>query len=586
MEDSKKIIDFLLIILCISFHTFPANPHQILLNNNQFEDFLPIPEADLSDNTPLFQKGLSYSAWSRDAFISSDSDESLALITQTNTEWIAICLSWVQSNLTSHDIHPDPIRTPSTNSVEYAIKKAHSLGLKVMLKPMVDTLEEERIQGYPTVWRGEIQPSDKWFESYSYFINSFAAIAEQNGVELLCIGCELKATTGEKEKWETIISEVKEHYSGSITYAADWTNYQNIEWWDSLDYIGIDAYFPLTLLDYNPPFTELLNVWTNHANDIEEWISSIEIPLIFTEIGYRSGDGTGMAPSNYWSEMAIDLEEQRDCYEAAFQALWNRSWFYGFYWWTWIFDPTKGGINDSSHTPQNKPAQEVLTKWYSLDRRTAIIDESFTTSEKCGLNEVQIVGFHASWENDGNNVVNAQIWINGTEYITNGTGWITFSSSFDTVGKRYWVVTDFQHPESYIYKITAENPHIIWDTIIISVDFNSFMLGASTVKVRMTHSFDGSVLTGSTTTVNGELCEELEPGVYFTEIVSWSPYQQLKIQTNTINLRDQTWTISTFHVLNITLYLIFFVIVIAILILIKKRQHHISKNQNNKLELY
>ncbi|MEJ2281723.1 MAG: hypothetical protein P8X97_07455 [Candidatus Bathyarchaeota archaeon] len=202
---------------------------------------LTFPNSDTVEKQPIFQKGLSYSAWSSNAFSSLESDESLGLLSETNAEWISICFSWVQTNRTSYDIHIDPSRTPTTESVKHVIEVAHNLGLKVMLKPMIDTLEEEKIQGYPTVWRGEIQPSNEWFTSYSEFINYFADFAEKNNVELFCIGCEFKATTQEEEQWAIIISGVQEYYSGPITYAADWTNFQNINWWNLLDYVGIDA---------------------------------------------------------------------------------------------------------------------------------------------------------------------------------------------------------------------------------------------------------------------------------------------------------------------------------------------------------
>lgn len=133
----------------------------------------------VSSGKPVFQKGMSYTTWSSNAYNGSDSDESLRLLTETNTEWVAIAVFWYQTNISSHDIHADPERTPTNESVAHAISQAHNLGLKVMLKPMLDPLESEEPRLWP-VWRGEIPPSDEWFESYSSFINFFAEFAEQN----------------------------------------------------------------------------------------------------------------------------------------------------------------------------------------------------------------------------------------------------------------------------------------------------------------------------------------------------------------------------------------------------------------------
>jgi hypothetical protein len=574
----KKWLIFSSLIALLTFEAlaYPVFPLTFNKKYGEAAESSVFPEASVSHETPVYQKGMCFSAWSGDAFSSSESDEALVLLTETNTEWVSICFAWAQSNTTSHDIRVDPNRTATTDSIQHAITEAHSLGFKVMLKPMLDTLEKEKTQGYPTVWRGEIQPSDEWFASYSKFINFFAEFAEENGVELFSVGCEFKATTPEKEQWERVISGVRERYSGPITYAADWTNYQDIEWWDSVDYVGIDAYFPLSLFKSDPTLKELKNAWSNYADEMETWLSAVNKPVIFTEIGYRSGDGTSIAPSNYWTDMTVDLQEQWDCYEAAFQTLWNRSWFYGFYWWTWIHDPTKGGPNDSSHTPQNKPAQDVVTHWYSRDRQVAVIDQTFTSATKCGVNEAQSVGFHAKWEHDGADVVDARVYVNGTEHATNSSGWISFSVAYDTVGERSWVVTDFQHPEASGYIVNVESPSIVWDKIVVNVEVDSSSFGVSKVRVKVVYAYDEASVTGATTVVNGKLCEEIEPGVYETRIDSWSPIQQVTVQTDGADLPNETWTTSTVHTMNIIFYIALFVAVIVIVVLLLKRRRRSS----------
>jgi hypothetical protein len=574
MNELKKSLIFSSLILLLTFEViaYPVFPLTFTKNSRGVADCLVSQKAELPDAKPVFQKGLSYSCWSNHDFGSSVSDESLRLLTETGTEWIALCFSWIQSNTTSHDIHLSSSGTPTPESLKHAITTAHGLGLKVMLKPMVEAVEREEALPYP-VWRGEIQPSNEWFESYSEFINFFAEFAEENGVELFSVGCEYKATTGEKEQWETVIQGVRERYSGPIVYSADWTNYQNIEWWDSLDYVGIDAYFLLSVLKYDPTFDELKNAWTNYADEIETWLSTVNKPVIFTEIGYRSGDGTNMCPSNYWSDMPVDLQEQRDCYEAAFQTLWNRSWFYGFYWWTWTYNPEEGGLNDSSHTPQNKPTQQLITQWYSRERQVAVIDQTFTSAKKCGVSEVQSVGFHVEWEDDGADVVDGRVYVNGTEHVSNSTGWISFSVVYEAVGERSWAVTDFQHPEANGYRVTVESPSIVWDKITVNVEVDSSWFGMSKVKVCVTQAYDGASVTGATTVVNGKVCEEVAPGFYETSIASLSPIQQVTVQTDAADLPSETWTTSTFHALNTGLYLALFAgIVIAVLLLLLHRR--------------
>jgi len=532
----------------------------------------------VSSDKPVFQKGMSYVARSSNAFSSSDSDKSLALLTKTNTEWVAICVFWYQSNISSYDIHADPERTPTIESVAHAIDRAHDLGMKVMLKPMIDLLETEGVRPWPA-WRGEILPSDEWFESYANFINHFAGLAEQNDVDLFCVGCELKETTHAKQHWENIISGVRERYSGPITYAADWSSYQRIAWWSSLDYIGIDAYFPLTILRYDPTLEEIKNAWVSYANDLENWHSTINKPIIFTEIGYRSGDGTNMAPGNYWIEMRVDFQEQVDCYEAAFQTLWNKSWFYGFYWWNWETDPNAGGSNDADYTPQNKPAQDVITNWYSLPRRVILIDQTFVSVDRCGVHESQSIGFHASWEDNETPVVGASVYVNGTEHVTDETGWVSFNASYETVGKRVWTITSVHHPSGTCYKKTVDDPHIIWDKIeMTEIDRDTITQGILKVRVKVIYAYDKTPVTGATTAVNGVPCVEIELGIYSSEIPSWNPYQTIEIHAEFPNFARTTTTTSTVHIMNLILHLAFFVVGILMTFLLVRRYCKYSKS--------
>ncbi|MBK5134144.1 hypothetical protein JJE00_06930 [Candidatus Bathyarchaeota archaeon] len=165
-------------------------------------------------------------------------------------------------------------------------------------------------------------------------------------------------------------------------------------------------------------------------------------------------------------------------------------------------------------------------------------------------------------------MADARVIVNGTEYITNRTGWATFSVACDTVGERSWTVTDVQHPEATRYIVTAENPSIVWDKVAVDVEVDSASFGVTKVKVKITNVYDGSSVTGATTVVNGETCEETQPGVYTIELSTWSPIQQVTVQTDAADF--ETWETLTIHVMNIILYLAIIVAVTVIAVLLLK----------------
>ena len=316
------------------------------------------------ENARPLQKGMSYATWDKDKFASSYSDQSLERLAETGTEYIAICPTYYQQKRNTTRIFPTE-QSPSDASVMHAIKKAHELGIKVMLKPHVDLIKGTT-QGY---WRADIGFADDedwitWFSEYQEFILHFAGMAEELDVELFCVGTELSFTTQKEEFWrERVISKVRQVYSGKLVYAANWDNYQAVRFWDELDYVGIDAYFPLTYRP-NPSVPEIIRGWEKWKQEIRIWHASINKPIIFTEIGYASTSHAPMYPWESGKQGNAAPEVQQKCYQAFFDTVWGCSWLAGVYWWRWDTNINAGGKNNRQFTPQNKPAQEILEKYY------------------------------------------------------------------------------------------------------------------------------------------------------------------------------------------------------------------------------
>ena len=136
--------------------------------------------------------------------------------------------------------NPDSAKTPSDASLTRAIASARSAGLEVILKPHVDVLDG--------TFRGDIQPADRaaWFQSYKLFIGIYADLAARSGVGYFSVGTELKSLSGETESWKSVIDNVRGKFGGQLTYAANWDEVFQVQFWDALDIIGVDAYFPLS----------------------------------------------------------------------------------------------------------------------------------------------------------------------------------------------------------------------------------------------------------------------------------------------------------------------------------------------------
>jgi hypothetical protein len=314
--------------------------------------------------TPVFQKGMCYTTWSKNAYNTKKSADSLKRLRDINVTWVAILSTWYQDHCFATKIFPTG-KTPSDESVTKAITDAHALGLKVVLKPHLDLISTEY-----GGWRGEItctsEPDwDRWFASYRDFILHYAKMAQKQGVEMYCIGTELTEATTHTAQWKELIRAVRAVYKGDLTYAANWSDeYLHIRFWDDLDYAGIDAYFPLANKD-KPTYEELMEAWIPWAGEIEQWQKTVNKPVIFPEVGYRSSLGTARQPWEHVPGPKVDVELQKECYRAMVDTFWNKEWFYGVYWWNWGTDKRMGGKHNRGFTPQNKPVEGYVAALYA-----------------------------------------------------------------------------------------------------------------------------------------------------------------------------------------------------------------------------
>ena len=198
---------------------------------------------------------------------------------------------------------------------------------------------------------------------------TFAELAQAEGVEMMCVGTEMKGIVRDRPGYFGRLADtVRTVFNGPVTYAANWDNYKNVQFWDKMDYIGVDAYFPLVEAD-TPAVADLVQAWQVEKADLQSYTEEYQIPVLFTEWGYLSVDQAGYR--NWELEanlenLSVNLQAQANCYEAMFEAFWGEPWFAGGFAWQWYADhPNAGGPNDKDHTPQNKPAFEVMKAEYA-----------------------------------------------------------------------------------------------------------------------------------------------------------------------------------------------------------------------------
>ncbi|HUU38043.1 MAG TPA: hypothetical protein VMW46_07565, partial [Candidatus Desulfaltia sp.] len=326
------------------------------------------PQATLSAAQEK-QNGISYACWWPGLYSLPDSDISLSQLAETGAGWISLIVTCYQENLGSTQIFAGE-STPTDDDLIYVLGRAHTLGLKVMLKPHLDLWND------PSHWRGEIGQSftgetewAEWFASYRAFIEHYADLATAYGADQFCVGCELENTTHREADWRAVVAGVRARYPGPLIYAGNHSGEEvRMGWWDAVDIIGVDAYYPLSNTT-DPSLEELKAAWHPHIQELSALAAKWQKPLILTEIGYRSLDGASMHPWDWQIQGKVDLKEQEDCYRAAFESVYDEPWFAGIFWWSWSPDPFEGGPDDTGYSPHGKPAEDILRAWFGGSQR-------------------------------------------------------------------------------------------------------------------------------------------------------------------------------------------------------------------------
>lgn len=254
----------------------------------------------------------------------------------------------------------------TTQGTEQCIKLARKSNLKILLKPHIWTDEH----GWPALYDLKDEATWlKWEANYRKFIMAFAHVAIKNDVEIFCIGTEFKNAALKRETfWRQLIFDLRKTYKGKITYAANWDDYQEIPFWDALDYIGVDAYFPLTD-ESTPSFGSLAKGWLPHINALKLYSQNKGKPVLFTEFGYRSIDKCAgkqwLLQDDYSYDGNANCQAQLNAYAVLFEMCWKQEWIAGGFLWKWYEDSNAGGIDNNDYTPQNKPASLLIKKIYS-----------------------------------------------------------------------------------------------------------------------------------------------------------------------------------------------------------------------------
>jgi len=251
-------------------------------------------------------------------------------------------------------------------AVVRVIEQAHARGLRVLLVPhlWVDA----------GGWRGQIEPGteegwQRWFASYERFVVEWARVAEQAHAEMLSIGVEMKSSSDTHvHQWIGVIEAIRRAYSGLLTYSANWDEEGLVGFWDRIDVVGINAFYPLA--EHDGAELEVLRAGARErARRLRTWAERNDRAVMFTEFGYTARPDPAVRPWEWPEDLVgvrVDAHAQAVAYRALLEAFVGESWFVGGFVWRYYANPMDASQEAAwGFSPRLREAEDVLRELYA-----------------------------------------------------------------------------------------------------------------------------------------------------------------------------------------------------------------------------
>jgi hypothetical protein len=243
------------------------------------------------------------------------------------------------------------------------IAQAKARGLRVLLIPHL-WVETDG-------WRGEIDPGspEGWAAyqaSYREFVLAWARDAQAHGADAFSIGVECKSFSGRfGAYWTELIAEVRSVFGGALTYSANWDEVEDVLFWDQLDWIGVNAFYPLAEAGGASTATYVASAEQALAR-LGAFAALVDRPVVLVEIGYTTRSDAAVEPwlwPDTMNGVVVDEHEQARALAALAEAAARRSDVLGFFVWRYY-----ANLDDVSQeavwgfSPHAKQAERVLER--------------------------------------------------------------------------------------------------------------------------------------------------------------------------------------------------------------------------------
>ena len=256
-------------------------------------------------------------------------------------------------------------------SLRNYLKRVERAGMEIFLLPRIESPD---FFAPPYPFRADIDfaTTEGWNTFHTgmeEMILHYAQLCEEEGVALFGLGLELKhSVRGHADRWREIIAKVRQVFRGQITYSANWYDeWEQVEFWGELDFIGVGAYFELQGSDApegTATVAQLIGRWEPVVARLRRVSEEYGKQVLFTEVGYTGYFDCAERPWEWAGKqargVAVDHDAQARAFEALLQMAGQQDFMSGMFVWTFYTDPA--GVAPWEYGVQGRPAQAVLRR--------------------------------------------------------------------------------------------------------------------------------------------------------------------------------------------------------------------------------
>jgi hypothetical protein len=137
-----------------------------------------------------------------------------------------------------------------------------------------------------------------------------------------------------------------------------------------------------------------------------------------------------------------------------------------------------------------------------------VVDEYIVSDCRADVGSTQTIHLHAIWASDGSPLESGDVYVNGTAFVLNSTGWAEIPTNRDDPGRQTLVVTGVDASGVDVYRSEESDPYVVFDRIDVTltapngtVDVGQSATIASYAKYAYDgESFSGEIVLNDTTT--------------------------------------------------------------------------------------